>query len=556
MTPADEKERTTVAPLPFPGAVDDRGHVTFTLFAPGKQTIHLIGDFNDWDVHANAMREIAPGLWSTEMDLAGGSYSYQYLLNGEQVVCDPYAKLVEYEPEDRPPRAVVRVKEEPYLWRHEKWNRPRLCDLMIYELHIADFTPERSFRGAAKRLDYIKDLGMTAIELMPVFEVATDVGWGYAPTFMLAPNRDYGTGNELRLLIDEAHSRGIAVILDVVLGHTGHEHPFNKMYPYDQSPWYGRNEHGENEFGLPTLSYSKEPTLAYVRDVIHYWLRDYHVDGFRFDYLKIVGSKEDRGVPTLVGAAREVREDVFLIAERVPEDPAEVWQGKMDAAWHIRISYALKALLTQREVNGYSYGDFEKSVKTFVAEAEGYKKPTMMINYLESHDEQRGVLAMREAGFDDETARHKSALAATALFTMAGEPMLYHGQEWGEASKRDMEHNFIGWETLGTDGGKGLREHYQKMIALRAQHDALRTENLSLDRIYSDKKCAVFHRWNNMGDEVVVALNFSPDKQTIQIPFPNKGQWKDAISGAVKDVGEGVSEFEMSRYSGMVFVRP
>ena len=192
---------------PFPGAVDNEGHVTFTLFAPGKQSVHLIGDFNDWDHQADPLHQLDDGLWTTARDLPRGSFAYQFLIDGQLVICDPYARYIEQDPGDRPRKAMVKPREDDYHWHHDQWDRPPFANLLINEVHIADFTPQRTFREAVDRLDYLRDLGVNAIELMPVFGVHDHGGWGYTPSFLFAPNEDYGTPNELRWLIDEAHGQ-------------------------------------------------------------------------------------------------------------------------------------------------------------------------------------------------------------------------------------------------------------------------------------------------------------------------------------------------------------
>jgi len=542
--------------LPSPGTVDTDGVVSFTLYAPGKQSVHLIGDFNDWNFQADAMRQIDEGLWSVEKELPRGAFAYQFLIDGETIICDPYARYVEEDPGDRPRKAIVKPKQDPYKWQHDQWQRPTFPDLLIYEMHIADFTPQRDFREAVERLGHVSDLGMNAIELMPLFGVHENKGWGYTPTYLFAPNEDYGTPDELRWLIDEAHGKGLAVILDMVLAHTGHNHPFNQMYPYEQSPWYGQTAGGGNEYGLPQLDFAKPATRAFVKDVLAYWLTEYHVDGFRFDYIKSIGvTPEGYGVPTLSWAARQTREDVYLIGEHLPEDPGLILMADMDGAWHVRFSYAIKALLCQREIGGYHWEDFERCIKTLDPASEGYgERPACMINYLESHDEERVLLEIKQAGFDDDTARRKSALGATILFTAVGEPMLYHGQTLGQDTPKNMDHNYIDWENLSTPGGSGLHDHYKRLASLRREQNALRTTNIAIDAVMSGKKSVAYHRWNDAGGEVVVVANFSADDQTLHVPMPSQGKWQEWFTGQELELG-GTAEINVEHWAAKVFLK-
>jgi len=138
--------------LPFPGAVDHGGHVAFTLYAPGKRSVHLIGDFNDWKQDSDPMREVDADLWFAERELPRGAFAYQFLIDGELIICDPYARYIEEDPGDRPRKAIVKPRQDPYAWLHDNWARPRFQDLLIYEMHIADFTPQRDFRETVERL--------------------------------------------------------------------------------------------------------------------------------------------------------------------------------------------------------------------------------------------------------------------------------------------------------------------------------------------------------------------------------------------------------------------
>jgi 1,4-alpha-glucan branching enzyme len=542
--------------LPFPGAVDHGGHVTFTLYLPRKQSVHVIGDFNDWRPDADPLREIAEGLWSFERELPRGTFSYQFLVDQHQIICDPYARYVERDPGEGPQRAIVKPREDPYLWKHDSWGRPRFQDLLIYELHVADFTPQRDLREAATRLEYVRDLGVNAIELMPVFSVHEHAGWGYTPTYLFACNEDYGTPNDLRWLIDEAHGRDIAVILDIVLAHTGQDHPFNQLYSYDESPWYGEGPAGGHEFALPQLDYSKPATRRFAKDVLEYWLNDFHVDGFRFDYIKSIGvTRDGHGISTLVAAARAVREDVFLIGEHVPENAQLMLDCGLDGAWHVRFCHALRALLTERDVFDNRPHEFERVIQVLDPQHEGYgQKPSCMVNYLESHDEERIALALKRAGCDEHTARVRAALGATVLFTVAGEPMLYQGQDWGQASPRNMDHNYIEWAELETPGGRGLRDHYRRLAWLRRSHGALRTANFAFDVVSPGQRSVVYRRWEDSGDEVIVAANFSGDRQRLGVPLPGEGAWKEFFTEEVIQASRAQTR-ELGPWTAEIFVR-
>jgi 1,4-alpha-glucan branching enzyme len=539
-----------------PGAIDNgAGVVTFSLFAPEKRSVHLIGEFNHWDRSADPMHPASQGMWWIEKNLEPGAHSYQFLLDGETVICDPYARAIAEGAEHDPPRAVVEVGRRPFVWRHDNWRRPAFKDLIIYELHVGDFTTERSFQAVIEKLDYLKDLGINAIELMPVFEfVGEEASWGYDPSYFFTVETDYGTPDEFRTLIDEAHARGIAIIMDTVLAHTSaRHHPFLKMYPFDQSPWYGSSFGEKNRFGLPMLDYSKKATQAFVRDINHYWLQEFHVDGFRYDYLIGIGQKDDMGAPWLVKTAREAFPEAYLIGEYSPEKPDNVEATGLDGAWHVAARYALMSFLREGKLNEYDWNDFEHVFAYLDPRNQGYARATNAVNFLESHDEWRIAYELCSIGFDIYKAHLKSALGASILFTIPGQPMIYHGQEWGEPTECILLSNPIHWDRLETKEGRKLFEHYRKMAWLRREHPALKSENFAVEAIYPELKSVVYRRWSDDGDQVVTAVNFTQSKQTVTVPFPKAGKWREFLSSEDIEVQTNMS-CDMEPLSAKIFI--
>lgn len=559
-----EQQPTPIEPPPQPpegiqlGATSQAdksgGHcVTFALYVPGKKSVHVMGDFNGWDKCADPLHSTPGGLWWLQKPFPPGAHPYQYVVEGEIVICDPFARILAEDASCHPPRAVIRVGQKPFQWNHDDWKRPQLHELILYELHVGDFTPEGTLAAAITRLDYLQNLGINAIELMPIFEFNGGQGWGYNPTYFFTVEQSYGTPDDLRRLIDEAHARGIAVILDIVLAHTAQNHPFNALYPYAESPWYGRGYGEQNQFGFPALDYTRGPAQDFARDVQSFWLREFHLDGFRYDYLHGIGIE---GLTPLVNAARQVRPDAFLIGEFLPEFPAAFKNCALDALWHCSLCFALKAMLFEGESNGFHWDDFDRCIQTLDPQAQGYEEGPRMINYLESHDEGRVVHQRLEAGVDEQTALRKAALGAVVLFTMPGEPMLYHGQEWGDPSPRKVgERAPIRWDRLETPAGHALFEHHQRLCRLRRTHPALQTGGFSLDASYPDQKSIVYHRWNAEGDEVVVAVNFSPVPQTLRVPVPRSGLWQEVLQGREFNVEGTEVDYQLEASGAAILVR-
>jgi 1,4-alpha-glucan branching enzyme len=544
-----------VEPAPdgtVPGAIDHGdGTIIFALYAPGKESIHLVGDFNNWQPDADPLNVTEEGLWWIAKQLEPGSYHYKFVVDGDTEIADPYARRLANDG-----TSLLVVGAEPYSWGDGGWDRPPFNDLVIYELHIGDFNAPYTFGSVIEKLPYLRDLGINAIELLPVFGFGGKPGWGYDPLFFFAPEQSYGTPEDLKALIDQAHQHGIAVILDVVFAHTSQDHAFNKLYPYDQSPWYGDNDMSEpNQFGFPKFDHTRPATKDFLRDVQNYWIHEYHIDGFRYDYTRGIGYNMQDGVSFLAYAARQAMPNLYLIAEESPEHPPIVRDNDLNGAWHVRFNYMTKALLREGQYLDWDWNNGEQWSALLDAEQQGYNDPSQMVNYVESHDETRTVYEVLTAdGMSEEAARYKSALGATLLLTAPGVPMLLHGQEWGEQTEKHSGHNPLHWEALDGDAGLGLKTHYQTMIGVRRDHPALRSANCAIDHCSVEHKTLAFHRWNDQGDEVIVGLNFCSAEQQIPLLFPSAGRWRDVLSGDELDA-DGACELPFGPSQGRVLVK-
>lgn len=524
--------------------------VSFALYAPGKRAVSVVGDFNDWQRGADPLNVTEQGVWWIEKQLEPGSHLYKFAVDDAEIV-DPYAHRLSY---DATPQ--IDVGAAPYEWGDSGWDRPPFQDLIIYELHVGDFAAPFNFASVIERLPYLQELGINAIELMPVAGFGGKPGWGYDPRFFMAPEQTYGSPEELKALIDGAHQHGIAIILDVVFAHTAQDHPFNQLYDYANSPWYGENDMSEpNQFGFPKLDQKKPDTKNFLNDVQNHWINEYHVDGFRYDYTRGIGFNMQDGVSFLTYAARQAMPNLYLIAEESPESPPMVEATELDAAWHVRFNYITKAILREGQYFDWDWNNADQWLALLDAGNQGYTSPTQMVNYFESHDENRAIAEVLDVeGRTEDTARFKSALGATLLLTAPGVPMLYHGQEWGEATPKKSEHNPLHWDLLDGDAGLGLKSHYQSVIGHRRTHPALRSTNVAVDHRSAENKTLAFRRWNDEGDEVVVALNFGSGDQQIDVVFPSAGRWRDLISGDECD-GDGPCSVALGASQGRIYVK-
>lgn len=578
------------------------GSVTFFLTAPHKPAVHLAGDFNGWDPAATPMHTDGTGLFWVTIPLRGPTH-YRFVVtldeSGKQIwVADPYAREIRW---DRWGPLAYLADDPPYVWHDQGWRRPPLRELTIYELCVRDFSGEKkehrnrfgTFAGIQRKLDHLQALGINAIELMPISEFPGDSSWGYNPLFYMAPKWIYGRPHELKALVDAAHQRGIAVILDMVFNHAWPDQPYYHMYPPlfgpngeelpDLNPFFHHHHNGHaNGWGGLDWDHSSPYTLAYMHDVVRFWLTEYHIDGFRFDWLGGVeydpwqphreGFDPFSGIAPIARAARETAPDCYLIGEYWPihgTNPAKtaarlVRETEIDAVWNGAFHHALENCLFQtwqweRQDMPHCLGGFR---------AQGFERADQVINYVVSHDERRPEHEIQFWGAHIQPCRpedaaqwptrwhlalQKARLGLTVLFTSPGVPMLLAGQEFGEDSPRTIEFWPLDWKKLALAEGQGQFRFLQKLIRLRREHPALRSDNIEY---YWDDfprfKVLRYKRWDDQGDVVVVAVNFDVVPQVVGLGFPHDGLWEDALSGRSYQIRGNWRDFELPVWSAVV----
>ena len=295
---------------------NDNGSVTFVLYDKDKDGkrfdyCYIVGDWNEWErVKEGAMkRDNEAGCWWITLDGfdADKEYRFQYRLGNQPSsdirVSDPYTEIVYDQWNDqyidgvpafpegaRQLVSAFQINRPEYSWKHSDFKVEDKNDLVIYEMLFRDFTTSQDIAGAMERLDYIENLGVNAVQLMPVQEFDGNNSWGYNPNHWFALDKYYGTREEYKAFIDECHSRGLAVIIDVVYNHATGSHPWAKMW------WSGSATSENNPFFnvLPThpynvyhdMNHENAMVKEHVKRSLEYLLTEYDVDGFRFDLTK------------------------------------------------------------------------------------------------------------------------------------------------------------------------------------------------------------------------------------------------------------------------------
>lgn len=534
------------------GATDNGdGTATFALHAPHKRFVSLVGDFNDWDRYADMMNQSPDGTWWLKRPVEPGPHLYQYCIEGRQLLADPLARDIEWVDETgreghQPwqAKALLEIGAEPFEWTAANYVRPPLDRLVIYEFHIDDLVPGGGFTGVVEKLDYIRNMGFTAIGPMPWTEFTVDHSWGYNPAFHLAPESAYGTPEELKRLIDEAHQRGLAVIMDAVFNHMDRNSALYQLYGanYEASPYFRRFK-GEN-WGFPDLDQQSRALQTYVEAAIRHWLEEYRVDGIRFDATRFVEWEgyNDWGAGRLAWAGRQADPNSYMIAEHMPHDPELVNRTEMDTTWFDSFRWGIR-----NAVEG-AHLDRAELRRLLVPAELGFTNAMQRIAYTESHDEERVMRELRAKGFSRAESARRCLLAAALTLTAPGPAMFYAGQEFGEDTPKTVGSNPLNWDkTSGWFSGRAreLQAGVRALVRLRSMHPALQGENVELPEDGLPEDVAVVVR--NGGDgAVVLAGNFGRKRQRVAVPLPADRPWRNVIGGeSVVRSGNGTTKVDL-----------
>lgn len=570
---------------------NDNTKATLVLYAPGKSTVHLIGDFNNWQIDNNYKMNKDTALDRFWIELTGltpqFNHMYQYLVNSTLRIADPYSTTILDEfndgsingttypnlpayPTGNTNHAVtlLRTGDIPYTWQTTNFQRPAKTDLVIYELLIRDFDVMHSFDAVKARLDYLQNLGINAIEFMPVSEFDANESWGYNPSFHMALDKYYGTPTAFKQFIDECHSRGIAVILDVVYNHATGQHPYYRMWNTDNGGYGGQASTNSPFFNpVPTHSYnvfndfnhSQQATQDYVKRTTQYWIDEYNIDGFRWDLTKgftqnctpadesCTGAYQADRVAVLKEYADyqwAVDADFYIIFEHLGGNTEETeWvnyrlgEGKGIMVWGNHNSNYNEATM--------GYHDNGKSNFSWISYLNrGWTVPAN-VSYMESHDEERLMYKNLQFGNSNgtyniktlSTALDRLELAGAFYFTVPGPKMIWQFGELGYDYSIDFNGRVgnkpIRWDYFTLPDRKAIYDSWSKLIALKKQEDIFRTANFTLDVANTNglKKIQLTDNATNPTVKYVTIIgNFGVITQNINPTFQQTGTWYDLMN--------------------------
>lgn len=449
------------------------GGARFRLWAPAQARLSLLTESGA----SIPMHEAGDGWFEITTDAVHPGDSYHFVLDNGMRVPDPASRAQK----DDVHGMSRLVDPRSYEWQTPDWTGRPWEEAVIYELHTGTFSPEGTFDGIARDLDRLVDVGITAIELMPVAQFAGNRGWGYDGVLLYAPHSAYGGPEGLKRLVDAAHARGLMILLDVVYNHFGPEGNYLHLYapdffnPERHTPWGS------------AIAFDRQPVREFFIHNVLYWLNEFHFDGLRFDAIDQID--DPSGEEILAEMAREVRDrfpgrHVHLTIEdddnstRLLQFNADNTPRLFTAEWNDDWHHAMHTLLTHEDTGYYQdYADAPaRRVAETMAHGFGYQgepspfrggrkrgqpsahlPPTAFIDFVQNHDQ----VGNRAQGDRITTLAPPEAVeAALALLLLSPHiPLLFMGEEYGEQRPFQFFTDFVG--DLAEAVRKGRNEEFR-----------------------------------------------------------------------------------------------
>ena len=556
--------------------------ITLKLHAPFKNYVYVIGDFNDWTPHPDYYMKRDPNGedWWLSIDSLnpGDYYAFQYWVDGDLKIADPYSELI-LDPwsdgfidantwpnlpnyptgKTTGITSLIQMDRPAYNWQHGNFTPPAKEDLIIYELLIRDFIADHNYQTLIDTLDYLQRLGINAIELMPVNEFEGNESWGYNPSFHLALDKYYGTPDKFKEFVDECHGRGIAVFIDVVLNHAFGQSPFVQLYfdpsagqygkPTPQNPWM--NVDAKHDFNVGyDFNHESPATQDYADRVMRYWVDEYNVDGYRMDLSKGFTQNNTLGN---VGAWGQFDQSRVDILNRLKTEMESAKPGAYMILEHLADNAEEKVLSDQGFLlwgnmnHEYSEGamGYGSNLSGILHSNRGWNNK-YLVGYQESHDEERVLYKLLNFGnsqgtYDTQvlaTALMRKELSSLFLYLAPGPKMLWQfgelGYDVGINDPCRVCNKPIRWNYQQDANRARLYNITSEIISLRVQNPTFNSDNFTYSLANITKRINLDHSDFN----AVVLGNFGVSTNNINPAFQNTGWWYEYFSGDSLNVSD------------------
>ena len=550
------KKTNPAIKYPSMGAMPGAKGVTFRVWAPHAEKVYVTGAFNDWNKTSIPLAREENGYWSTDVSEAKTGNEYRYLIHGPKGPLsriDPYARKVT----SSIGNGVIYDPKE-FNWGSDHFKMATGNELVIYELHIGTFNVKEkgrpgTFESAIEKLPYLKELGINAVEVMPIAEFSGDFSWGYNPAHPFAVESIYGGPDAFKRFVKAAHEHGMAVIIDVVYNHFG---------PGDLNLWqfdgWSENEKGgiyfyndrrsKTPWGETRPDYGREEVRQYLRDNALMWFEEYHADGLRWDaipYIRNIDGREAdplNDIPEGWSLMQWINEEIqkyfpgkISIAEGMHNNAwliKDVGAGGagFNAQWDSEFVNPIRKAVIAREDASRDLGAVSKAIE-YRYDLDVFRR----VIFTESHDEvANGRARVPEEIWPGKVgswfSKKRSTLGGALVLTSPGIPMIFQGQELLE-DRWFQDKDPIDWSRVEDE--HGILKMYRDMIALRRNLSGVTRglcgQNSHIYHFDDGAKIIAFHRWDKQvpADSVVVVVNMKNqncDGHTIG--FPRAGSWK------------------------------
>lgn len=581
----------------------DPTKATLVLFAPLKSFVHVIGDFNNWQIdNAYLMKKDSAKnrFW---IELTGltpqFNHMYQYLVDATIRIGDPYSEVVLDEFNDpfidsttypnlpaypvgqtQHMVTLMRLGDPAFTWTDGSFVRPAQSDLVIYELLIRDFDALHSFNAVRARLQYLKELGINAIELMPVSEFDGNISWGYNPAFHMALDKYYGTKDALKRLVNEAHNMGIAIILDVVYNHATGQNPYFRLWnqcggdfnckPAANNPFFNENDPNTAFQFFNDIKHSSADTQAYIDRLNRYWMQEFHVDGYRYDFTKGFtqtvgdGSAFDGSRINILrrmnAALKTFDPNAYVILEHF----APVTEERVLVTNHTQSGFTgtFKGMMTWGNHN-FNYGETVMGFNTGAnADFSGISWKNRgfvqagLVGYSESHDEERQMFRAKSFGNSSQaptydvkdlnTGLARMAAKGSVFLSIPGPKMIWQFGELGYDFSIDtcpdltvggcrVDPKPIRWEYKTVVERFNIYKEWAKVLFFRNNLPIFKTTNFTVEANSTLGIKKVFLVDDAVTDTsvnlkyITVVANFDVVPQNVQPFFQETGDWYDYV---------------------------